>query len=132
MSLWTEETAVKTALTLGTAGTGGVWASGSGYLNGIIARGIVNNSGALRFLPHAGVRGRLDAAGWSFKSLRPSTAARGGWAMQLGTGLEAVIQWPAAGGRHSISYWKVTGSLIGTSRVPYFRFGSVASGKVIF
>lgn len=125
-ALWTDETAANTAFTLGTAGTGGIWAAGSKYLNGLVARGIVSNPGALRFLPQGGVRGTLDAAGWAFKSVRASTASRGGWSRTFGRGPDAVLQWSAAGGRHIVSYWKLTGSTIqGTTKVPYFKFGSV-------
>lgn len=108
---------------MGTAGTGGIWAAGSKYLNGLLGRGIVSNPGVLRFLPQSGVRGTLDSAGWAFKSVRSSTASRGGWSRAFGRGPDTVLQ---CGGRHSISYWKLTGSTIhGTTKVPYFKFGSV-------
>lgn len=112
-----------------TAGAALAPLGGSAALNSGVANLLVKNPGLLRFLPQGAVRGTLNAAGWVSGTMRGTTAARGGWSMVLNPGPVARFQWSAAGGRHSVSYWKVSGSSIGTLRIPYFRFGSVPASK---
>ncbi|ACE84184.1 carbohydrate binding protein, putative, cbp35B [Cellvibrio japonicus Ueda107] len=117
--LWTDQTAVNTAVTLATGGIGTI-GSVSIKANTYVANLILKYPSTLRWLPQAGVKGTLQEAGWVAGSMRQSTAARGSWSMVLNPGPIARLQWSAAGGRHGGSYWKLTGPEYGTQKFNYF------------
>ncbi len=100
----------------------------SSLLNSSVSTMLVKYPNLLRYLPQSAVRSTLNVAGWASGSMRASSAARGGWSMVLNPGPAARIQWSASGGRHSMSYWKVTGPEVGTTRIPYLRMGDVPPG----
>ena len=98
-------------------------------LAGLSSDAILKSPALLRYLPQSTVKSILTRSGWTPKAINATTASRGGWAMQLGKGPQAVIQFSRAGGRHTISYWKISGPEIGTIRIPYFRLGQVPKSK---